>query len=73
MWVRDNSCLERIQEQWNMEQNSQGFKLAQNFEHLSKQLTLWNKNHFGFIHEKLKNLELQFNFIQFLSQNNEQI
>lgn len=52
---------------WN--RTTQGFDLIENFEHLSKQLILWNKNQFGFIHDKLKNLESQLKFIQYCSQN----
>lgn len=56
-----------------MRSNAQGLGFKQNLEHLAKQFTSWNINHFGFIHEKLKNLGSQLKFIQFCSQSNEQI
>lgn len=62
IWFRDNSCKEFIQSKWTKSNTHGSFHIK--LDHLAGKLSFWNKSHFGFILEIIKDIENRLNFIQ---------
>ncbi|XP_026399571.1 uncharacterized protein LOC113295447 [Papaver somniferum] len=64
-WLNDETCSLTIDNAWNISvSGSPGFQLVTKLQSARKELSIWNKQHFGNINQNIDHLQQELNFVQ---------